>query len=127
MSPKEKNLGSFKRHYSTNSSNLLGVENNKPIVFDSLEQGCEQIKFKYLGVSGVYKLTNKNDPNSFYIGSSNNLARRMEEYNKLTKGLHQDIGFSTLKYSMFNWIITDFYIKIKNKNIKIIPKTVMIN
>jgi hypothetical protein len=41
--------------------------------------------------------------------------------NKLTKGLHQDIGFSTLKYSMFNWIITDFYIKINNKNIKFIP------
>lgn len=45
------------------------------------EQGCEQIKFKYLGVSRtarVYKLTNKNDPTSFYIGSSINLARRIQ-------------------------------------------------
>lgn len=34
------------------------------------------------GLSGVYKLTNKNEP-GFYIGSSNNLARRMDEYIKL--------------------------------------------
>ena len=44
-------------------------------------------KYKYLGVSGVYKLTNKNNLNRFYIGSANNLARRIEEYNKLTKNL----------------------------------------
>ena len=44
------------------------------------------------------------------------------KFNKLTKGLHQDIGFSTLKYPMFNWVYTNFYIKIDNKNIKIIPK-----
>jgi len=61
-----------------------------------VEQGCEEIKFKYLGVSGVYKLINKNDPNLFYIGSSNNLARRMEEYNKLTKGLRKPHSSSEL-------------------------------
>jgi predicted GIY-YIG superfamily endonuclease len=69
------------------------------IKFDSLEQGCEEIKFKYIGVSGVYKLTNKNDPNLFYIGSSNNLARRMEEYNKLTKGLRKPYSSSELEIS----------------------------
>ena len=42
--------------------------------------------------------------------------------NKLTKNLHADIYFSTLKYPMFNWIIEDFYIKVNNKNIKIVPK-----
>ena len=45
--------------------NLLDVDNldiNESIIFDSLEQGCEEIKFKYLGVSGVYRLINKNDP-----------------------------------------------------------------
>ena len=42
-----------------------------------------------MGVSGVYMLTNKNDLSRFYIGSSSNLARRMEEYNKLTKGLRK--------------------------------------
>jgi hypothetical protein len=90
LSPKGKNFGSFKRDYSTNSSNLSkldGIDNNKTIIFDSLEQGCEEIRYEYIGVSGVYKLTNKNDLSRFYIGSSNNLARRMEEYNKLTKGL----------------------------------------
>ena len=62
--------------------------------FDSLEQACELIKFKYLGVSGVYMLTYKKDPSRVYIGSSNNLARRMEEYNKLTKGLRNPYSAS---------------------------------
>ena len=92
-------MGSFKRHYSTNSSNLFGVENNKPIIFDSLEQGCEEIKYKFIGVSGVYKLTNKNDLTRFYIGSSNNLSRRMEEYNKLTKGLRTPHSLGELEIS----------------------------
>lgn len=67
MSPKEKNWGSFKRHYSTNSSNLFGVENNKPIIWDSLEKGYEEIKYKFIGVSGVYRLTNKNDLTRFHF------------------------------------------------------------
>jgi hypothetical protein len=96
LSPKVKKIGSFSiassRPYSTYSvrSHFLQkliIDNNKPIKFDSLEQACEQIKFDYLGVPGVYKLTNKNEPGQFYIGSSSNLARRMEEYNRLTKGL----------------------------------------
>ena len=94
-----------KRSYATSSVNkvlrsfVAEDGNNESIKFDSLEQGCEQIKFKYLGVSGVYKLTNKNDPNSFYVGSSNNLARRMEEYNKLTKGLRKPHSSSELEIS----------------------------
>jgi hypothetical protein len=98
LSPKEKNLGSFKRHYS-NSNNLFGVENNKPMIFYSLEQGCEEIKYKFIGVSGVYKLTNKNDLTRFYIGSSNNLSRRMQEYNKLTKGLRTPHSLGELEIS----------------------------
>lgn len=42
--------------------------------------------------------------------------------NKLTKALHIDIGFSTLKYLIFNWVYEEFYVKINNKNIKIVPK-----
>lgn len=42
-----------------------------------------------MGVSGVYMLINKKDPNLFYIGSSNNLAIRMEGKIKLTKGLRK--------------------------------------
>jgi hypothetical protein len=99
LSPKEKNLGSFKRHYSTNSNNFFGVENNKHMIFYSLEQGCEEIKFKFIGVSGVYKLTNKNDLTRFYIGSSNNLSRRMQEYNKLTKGLRTPHSLGELEIS----------------------------
>lgn len=118
MSPKIQRLSLSKRFYSTSSvdKNLFNIDNpdiNEPIKFDSLEQGCEQIKFKYLGVSGVYKLTNKNDPNSFYIGSSNNLARRMEEYNKLTKGLRKPHSSSELeisKTSALNWNLEFLYI-----------------
>lgn len=43
--------------------------------------------------------------------------------NNLTNTEHTDISFSTLKYSMFNWVYEDFYVKNnENKNIKIIPK-----
>ena len=42
--------------------------------------------------------------------------------NKLTNIEHTDIYFSTLNYSMFNWVYDDFYVKIQNKNIKIIPQ-----
>jgi hypothetical protein len=93
-----------KRFYTTNSVNNVlsevnNIDNNKSIFFDSLEQACEQIKFKYLGVSGVYKLTNNSDSNRFYIGSSTNLARRMDEYNKLTKGLRNPHSASELEIS----------------------------
>ena len=90
MSPKVKKFGSFKRQYSTYSGDtslrsldekgLRPINMAEPVIkFDSLptlkgvgEQGCELIKYNYLGVSGVYKLTNKNDLSRFYIGSSNN-------------------------------------------------------
>jgi len=42
--------------------------------------------------------------------------------NKLTKDLHSDIGFSTLKYLIFNWVYEEFYVKFNNRNIKIVPK-----
>lgn len=123
MSPKILRLSLSRRFYSTSSfdKNKLDVDNPdvdnldtiESIKFDSLEQGCEEIKFKYLGISGVYKLTNKNDPNLFYIGSSNNLARRMEEYNKLTKGLRKPHSSSELeisKTSALNWKLEFLYL-----------------
>lgn len=136
-----------KRFYSTSSikvlSNVSNINNNESIKFDSLEQGCEQIKFKYLGVSGVYKLISKNNPDRFYIGSSNNLARRMEEYNKLTKCLRNPHSASELeisKTSALGWSLEFIYIttpetsliieqyaiiKLKptiNSNYKVIPR-----
>nr|QID42325.1 GIY-YIG endonuclease [Fusarium culmorum] len=118
LSPKIQRLSLSNRFYSTSSvdKNILDVDNLdqiESIKFDSLEQGCEEIKFKYLGVSGVYKLINKNDPNLFYIGSSNNLSRRMEEYNKLTKGLRKPHSSSELeisKTSALNWKLEFLYI-----------------
>jgi len=93
-----------KRNYTTTTSHNAPLEVNKlglnePIKFFSLEQACEVIKFEYLGVSGVYKLTSKKNQDRFYIGSSNNLARRMEEYNKLTKGLRNPHSSSELEIS----------------------------
>jgi hypothetical protein len=122
------------------------LDNNLSIKFYSLQQACKEIKFKFLGVSGVYKLTSKNNSSRFYIGSSdpdpraclvslipppkrggiwgsgtqrlrgyrdtgipgggnnppvfsNNLAIRMEEYNKLTKELRNPHSSSELEIS----------------------------
>lgn len=120
LSPKVKKIGSFSssRPYSTDSvisSNIEKIDNNKPIKFDSLEQACEQIKFDYLGVPGVYKLTNKNEPGQFYIGSSGNLARRMEEYNRLTKGLrspYTSVELVMSKTPASGWSLEFLYITV---------------
>nr|YP_009262001.1 GIY-YIG endonuclease [Chrysoporthe austroafricana]AMX22076.1 GIY-YIG endonuclease [Chrysoporthe austroafricana] len=141
-----------KRFYSTSSINGVeapvlsqvgNIDKYESIKFDSLEQASEQIKFKYLGVSGVYKLTSKIDKSRFYIGSSNNLSRRIEEYNKLTKGLRNPNSASELeisKTSALNWSLEFIYIttpqtslvfeqyaiiKLKptiNSNYKVIPR-----
>lgn len=63
MSPKVIKLGGSRRQYYRGSN--IDEINNKSIVFDSLESGCEQIKFKYIGIAGVYKLTNKQDSSRF--------------------------------------------------------------
>lgn len=108
MSPQIWKWGLFKRSYSTSTvnNNLSETDNfdiNKSIKIDSLHQGCEQIKFKYLGVSGVYKLTNKNDSSRFYIGSSTTYGGgRMEEYNKLTNP-HSSSELEISKTSALNW------------------------
>jgi hypothetical protein len=96
-----------------------------------------------LGVSGVYMLTNKNDLGRFYIGSSSNLARRMEEYIKLTKGLRKPQSLGELEISKtkaLEWSLKFLYIttpqlslvyeqytilKLKptiNRNFKVIPR-----
>ena len=93
-------------------SEVGNINNREAIKFDSLELASEKIKFKYLGVSGVYKLISKQDPSRFYIGSSNNLARRMEEYNKLTKGLRNPRSTSELeisKTSALDWSLEFIY------------------
>ena len=64
MSPKVIKLGGSRRQYYR-GSNIDEINKKKSIVFDSLESGCEQIKFKYIGIAGVYKLTNKQDYSRF--------------------------------------------------------------
>lgn len=120
LSLKVKKLATIlpKRCYSTNSihqalCDVDSIDNNESIKFDSLEDACEQIKYKFLGVSGVYKLTSKNNSSRFYIGSSSNLARRMEEYNKLTKGLRNPHSASELEISQnsaLDWSLEFIYI-----------------
>jgi hypothetical protein len=103
LSPKVKKIGAVNsRLYSTHSisSNIDEIDlSKKPLKFASLEDGYEQIKYKFIGISGVYKLTNKNDFSRFYIGSSNNLARRMDEYSKLTMGLRNPQSSAELEIS----------------------------
>ncbi len=139
------------KRYSSTSSAVVNkvlseagyIDNNESVKFDSLEQAYELIKFEYLGVSGVYILTSKNDPCRFYVGSSNNLARRMGEYNQLTRGLRSPRSASELeisKTSALDWRLEFIYIttpqtslvfeqyaiiKLKptiNSNYKVIPK-----
>lgn len=55
-----------------------------------------------------------------YIKTPPKVVRRTK-INKLTNLIQTDIRCSTLIYSLFNWVITDFYINTLNKNIKIIP------
>jgi hypothetical protein len=118
LNPKVRNLGRIShRLYSTHSTSFNNNDefnnNKESIKFDSLEYACEQIKYKYIGISGVYKLTNKKDSTRFYIGSSNNLARRMEEYNKLTKGLNNPRSSSELEISKtpaLEWALEIIYI-----------------
>ena len=108
LSPKVKKFGNTSRLYSTHSkfSNLDKIDNLQSIRFDSLSSGCEQIKYEFIGVSGVYRLTNKRDSSRFYIGSSTDLARRMEEYNKLTLGLrnpHSVVELEISKNPAIEW------------------------
>nr|AVD96810.1 GIY-YIG homing endonuclease [Ophiostoma novo-ulmi subsp. novo-ulmi] len=115
LSPKIQKLSISNRYYSTLKTSLpeINIINSKPIKFDSLEQAYEEIKFQYLGISGVYKLTNKNETSRFYIGSSINLARRMDEYLKLTKGLRKFRSSSELeisKTSASDWNLEFIYI-----------------
>lgn len=64
--------------------------------------GYEEIKYSFLGVSGVYKLINKLDTTRFYIGSSVNLSRRMGEYINLTKGIRLPQSSAELEISQIS-------------------------
>jgi hypothetical protein len=99
------------RLYSKNST--LNINNNKVsvnadivnnfqnevITFDSLELGFETIKKSMLGVPGVYLLKNTENPERFYIGSTVNLARRLQEYMLLTSGARKPQSVSELEIS----------------------------
>lgn len=82
--------------------------NKNAYYFESLELGFEQIKNSLLGVAGVYKLINKEDPTRFYIGSTVNISRRMSEYVNLTRGTRSPKSNSELEISRTSasgWIL----------------------
>ncbi len=97
LSPKVIKLSESRRQHFTIDSNIDEINNKKSIVFDFLESICKLIKFKYIRIAGFYKLTNKQDSSRFYIESSNNLARRIKEYNKLTKSLRAPCSSANIK------------------------------
>ena len=55
-----------------------------------------------------------------YVKTEPKLIHR--PFNRLIQKSHDAISFSTLKYHLFNWVRDDFYKKIDNKYIKIVPK-----
>lgn len=94
-------------------NNYFNFNNKASIKFYSLDYGYTQIKFRILGVSRVYKLTSKLNPDRFYIGSSTNLARRIGEYENLTKGLRKPQSSSELEISnnpASNWELEFLYL-----------------
>jgi hypothetical protein len=95
------------RKYYSNSADYAGTNKNV-YYFESLGLGYEQIKFTLLGVAGIYKLINKEDPSRFYIGSTVNLSRRLNEYINLTKGIRSPKSKSELEISQTSasgWIL----------------------
>ena len=72
---------------------------NDAITFDSLESGFETIKISMLGVPGIYLLKNTENPERFYIGSTINLARRLQEYMLLTSGARKPQSLSEVEIS----------------------------
>jgi hypothetical protein len=70
------------------------IKKSNPLIFNSLDEGYESIKLTLLGVAGLYMLINKKNPERFYIGSSVNLARRIQEYIHIIRGIRQPNSFS---------------------------------
>lgn len=99
---------SIRKLNTDNSNSLINQFLNftPQLSFESLETGYEEIKFSLLGVAGIYRLTNKKNPKRFYIGSTVNLARRIQEYLYLTKGIRTPKSSSELEISIIsacNW------------------------
>jgi hypothetical protein len=89
------------RRYSNDNLGNISLE------YKSLELAHESLKFYLIGVAGVYKLINSNDPSRFYIGSSVNLSRRIQEYIYLTNGIRRPHSSSEVEISntpASNWI-----------------------
>ena len=90
------------RNFSNYSNNKSPKNKENKKKFDSLLSGYEEIKYSFLGVSGVYKLTNKLNTTRFYIGSSVNLSRRMGEYINLIKGIRLPQSTAELEISQIS-------------------------
>lgn len=135
-----------RRNMNTDNSNSIINQflNFTPqFSFENLETGYEEIKFSLLGVAGIYRLTNKRNPQRFYIGSTVNLSRRILEYLNLTKGIRTPKSSSELEFSNFSawdWkleilklttpqlaLVLEQYALIRfnptiNKNLKVVPR-----
>lgn len=88
-----------KKATSINKTKKLSNLSLNTYEFESLDKGYEQIKSSFLGIAGVYKLVNKDNPMRFYIGSSVNLSRRMKEYVDLTSGIRLPQSSSEIEIS----------------------------
>lgn len=85
-----------------------------PLGFIGLNENFKSFKHFFVGVAGtgVYILINRQDPKRYYVGSTVNLGRRMQEYINLTKGLRKPQSASELEISQtpgdkWNFIILE--------------------
>lgn len=75
------------------------ISDDLSLEHDSLEFCYNKNKTNWDGVAGVYKLTNKINPNRFYIGSSVNLGRRFLEYINIINGVRKSNSSTELELS----------------------------
>lgn len=73
------------------------------------------------GLSGVYMLINKVNPSSFYIGSSVNLGRRLNEYYNIVNGVRQPN--TSFERALTRSSISDWEVMIN----AIVPKHLVLN
>ncbi len=88
-----------KTAFASAIADTVNIFENEVITFDSLELGLETIKITMSGVPGIYLLRNTEKPERFYIGSTINLARRLQEYVLLTNGGRKPKSVSEVEIS----------------------------
>ena len=88
-----------KTNFDSAIAETVNIFGNEVITYDSLELDLEVIKISMSGVPGVYLLRNTENPERFYIGSTINLSRRLQEYMLLTSGGRKPQSISEIEIS----------------------------